>query len=241
MGWLIALGIITLLAVLPLGVSVRYDEDGVLFRLIAGPVKITLFPRPKKEKKPKKEKPKKEKAKKAKPENVKAEKTDPETKPAAPATPAEEKKTEPEEQKELKPEQKELKPEKKSGGPITDFLPLVKTALDMLGAFRRRLRLNVLEVKVVLGGGDPCDLGLNYGRAWAAIGNLQPQLEKIFVIKKRKIDVECDFCADQTKITARLDLTITLGRILATVVVYGIRALIQFLKINKKRKGGAAK
>ena len=236
MGWLIALGIITLLAVLPLGVSVRYDEDGVLLRLIAGPVKITLFPRPKKEKKPKKEKPKKEKAKKVKPEKAKAKKPDldPETEPAPPATPAEEKKTEPE-------AQKELKPEKKSGGPITDFLPLLKTALDMLGAFRRRLRLNVLEVKVVLGGGDPCDLGLNYGRAWAAIGNLQPQLEKIFVIKKRKIDVECDFCADQTKITARLDLTITLGRILATVVVYGIRALIQFLKINKKRKGGAAK
>lgn len=236
MGWLIALGIITLLAVLPLGVSVRYDEDGVLLRLIAGPVKITLFPRPKKEKKPKKEKPKKEKAKKVKPEKAKAKKPDldPETEPAPPATPAEEKKTEPE-------EQKELKPEKKSGGPITDFLPLLKTALDMLGAFRRRLRLNVLEVKVVLGGGDPCDLGLNYGRAWAAIGNLQPQLEKIFVIKKRKIDVECDFCADQTKITARLDLTITLGRILATVVVYGIRALIQFLIIIIKRKGGAAK
>ena len=144
--------------------------------------------------------------------------------------------------KKPKPEEKEApKPEKKSGGPITDFLPLLKTVLDMLGAFRRRLRLNVLEVKVVLGGGDPCDLALNYGRAWAAIGNLQSQLEKIFVIKKRKIDVECDFCADQTKITARLDLTITLGRILATVFVYGIRALIQFLKINKKRKGGAAK
>ena len=135
----------------------------------------------------------------------------------------------------------EGKTEKKTGGgSVTDFLPLVKTVFDMLGAFRRRLRLNVLEVKVILAGGDPCDLALNYGRAWAAIGNLQPQLEKIFVIKKRKIDVECDFCGDKTLIIARLDLTITLGRILATVVVYGVRALVQFLKINKKRKGGAA-
>ena len=130
---------------------------------------------------------------------------------------------------------------KKSGGPITDFLPLVKTVFEMLGAFRRRLRVNVLELKLVMAGGDPADLGINYARVWTAIGNFQPYLERFFVIKKRKIEVECDFCASQTLVTARLDLTITFGRIIGTVVFYGVKALIQFLKINKKRKGGAAK
>ena len=56
MGWWITLGILTLLAILPLGVSVKYDEDGAVVKLIAGPVKITLFPRKKKDRKPKKEK-----------------------------------------------------------------------------------------------------------------------------------------------------------------------------------------
>lgn len=214
MGWLIALGIITLLAVLPLGVSVKYDAGGAVVKLIAGPLKITLFPRAKKEKKPKEEKKQKESLSKEEPPDK-----EPVPKPG----------------NVQKPQEK-----KQSGGPVTDFLPLVRTALDMLGAFRRRLRVNVLEVKVVLAGDDPCDLGINYGRAWAAIGNLQPQLERLFVIKKRKIEVECDFCAYQTLVEARLDLTITLGRILVTVFVYGIRAVIQFLKINKKRKGGAS-
>ncbi len=223
MGWLIALGIITLLAVLPLGVSVKYDEDGVLLKLIIGPLKITLFPRPKKDQKPKKKK-----------EKTKGKKEDPKAKtvqqPAPEAVP---------QTSENKPEAKSEK--KKSGGSVTDFLPLVKTALDMLGAFRRRLRLNVLDLKLIMAADDPCDLAVNYGRAWAAVGNFLPQLEKVFVIKKRNIEVECDFLAAETKIIARLDLTITLGRILATVVVYGVRALIQFLKINKKRKGGASK
>lgn len=222
MGWLIALGIITLLAVLPLGVSVKYDEDGVLLKLIIGPVKITLFPRPKKDQKPKK----KEKTQEKKEEQ----KTEPAQQPAQEATP---------QTPDKKPEEKTEK--KKSGGSVTDFLPLVKTALDMLGAFRRRLRLNVLDLKLIMAADDPCDLAVNYGRAWAAVGNFLPQLEKVFVIKKRNIEVECDFMAAETKIIARLDLTITLGRILATVVVYGVRALIQFLKINKKRKGGASK
>ena len=56
MGWLIALGIVILLAVLPLGASVRYDSDGPLVRIIAGPVKFTVFPMPKREKKEKKKK-----------------------------------------------------------------------------------------------------------------------------------------------------------------------------------------
>ena len=228
MGWLITFGILFLLAILPLGVSVRYDEAGAVVKVIAGPVKITLFPRLKKDKKDKKEKkPKKEK------------KTEPET----PAEPAQEKPVQQPAKTDTaaQPPAKEKKEEKKSGGSITDFLPLVQIALDMLGAFGRRLRVNMLELKLIMAADDPCDLAVNYGRAWAAVGNLMPRLERVFVIQKRNIEVECDFETSQTRIVARLDLTITLGRILATVVVYGIKALIEFLKIKNKRKGGASK
>ena len=63
MGWLITLGILVLLGILPLGVSVIYDEDGALVRIIAGPLKIQVFPvsrkkkNTEKEKKPQKPKP----------------------------------------------------------------------------------------------------------------------------------------------------------------------------------------
>ena len=225
MGWLITLGILVLLAILPLGVSVKYDEDGPVVKLIAGPVKITLFPRKKKDKKEKKkEQPKQpeeiQKPEAAEPETAKAES--------------------PQTEKPAKNNKKETAAQK-SGGPITDFLPLVQIALEMLGAFRRRLRVNLLELKLIMASDDPCDLAVNYGRAWTAVGNLMPRLERVFVIKKRNIEVECDFEASQTRVIARLDLTITLGRILATVVVYGIKALIEFLKIKNKRTGGASK
>ena len=204
MGWLITLVILSLLAVLPLGVSVRYDEDGALARLIAGPARITLFPRKKTEKKP----------------EEKGEK-----KPAAPK-----KKQEP---------AKEPTDGKKKGGSWTDFLPLVQLALDFLGDFRRKLRVKRLELKLILAGDDPADLGLNYGRACAALGNLLPQLEKLFVIKKRDVQIECDFTADSILVLARLDITITLGRLTALAAVYGVRALKAYLKIQNKRKGGA--
>ncbi len=218
MGALIALGVIILLAILPLGVSVRYNAAGTLVRVILGPVKLTLLPRP--------EKPKKEK----KPVAQKAEQ--------APKPQQEAKAMHQPENPAPPPQTAEKKPEEK-GGSITDFLPLVRVGLDFLGDFRRKLRLDVLEVKLILAGGDPANLAINYGRAWAAVGNLMPQLDRLFVIKKRDIEVECDFTGTQTAVLARLDLTITLGRLVSLAVGYGIRALKEFLKINKKRKGGA--
>lgn len=212
MGWLIALAVLVLLAALPLGVSVKYDSGGPLVRLLAGPGKLTLYPRPKKKPKPEKKAPEKP----AKPEKPKQE----EPKPPQP------------------PKEEASKPKEK-GGRALDFLPLVKTALDLLGDFRRKLRVKNLELKLILAGNDPCDLAVNYGRANAAMGNLLPQLERLFVIKKRDIQVECDFTASETLVIARLDVTITLGRLLSLGVRYGLRALKEFLTIKKKRKGGA--
>ena len=212
MGWLVTLGILFLLAILPLGVSIKYNSEGPVIRLILGPVKLTLVPGKKKVKKETKKpekKPKKQKKTPEKPRQVGKEKPDPQPKP------------------------------KEKGGSILDFLPLVQTVFEFLGDFRRKLRIDHLELKLIMAGDDPCDLAVNYGRAWAAVGNLMPRLERWFVIKSRDVEVECDFFASETLIIARLDLTITLGRVIAAVVRFAYRALREFLKIKKKRKGGA--
>ena len=206
MGWLIFLAILVLLAILPLGASVLYDADGPRVRIVAGPVKIQVFPM---KKKPKKDKPKKEKPKKE------------QKKPAQAG----------EEQKPF--------PKPKTGGSWTDFLPLVRIALDLLNDLRRKLRVDHLKLHLTMAADDPCDLAVNYGRMNASLAGLIAQLERFLVIKKRDVRIDCDFTASQTLILARLDLTITLGRILSIAVIHGLRALTTFLKIKKQREGGA--
>ena len=221
MGWLIALGVIMLLAVLPLGVFVQYNSDGPLVRVVLGPVKITVFPLPKKQKKEKKAKEPTEKEKEA---QRKAKEEADLPKPPQP------------------PKQEKTKDEKKEqGGSLLDFLPLVKLAFRFLGDFRRKLRLNELYLRLIMAGGDPANLAINYGRANGALGALMPKLDQWFVIKKRDVEIECDFESSETKVIARLQITITLGRLIALVAVYGFRALKEFLSIKKKRKGGAVK
>ena len=51
MGLWIAAAVLLVLAILSLGVRIRYNEAGFFLKVIAGPVKITVFPRKKKRKK----------------------------------------------------------------------------------------------------------------------------------------------------------------------------------------------
>ena len=200
MGWMIALGIVICLAILPIGICAVYNEDGALLSVIVGFLKFQISPRSEKEKAPKRSK----------------EKSNAEKKKATPKSPQ----------------------TKKKGGSLKDFLPLVDTLLSFLGEFRRKLRVKRLEMSLVMAGDDPCDLAVNYGKAWVALGNLMPLLEQIFVICKRDLEVQCDFTADKTRINARIDLTIPLGRILYMAIFYGVKLLCQFQKISKTKKGG---
>lgn len=197
MGWLVALAVAVLLAVVPLGISAGYDSGGAWAYIIAGPVRAKIYPRPKKSK------------------DVHAGRKkvqDPKTTPTRTKAGA--------------------------GGRIKDFTPVARLILELLSDFRRKLRVDRLELNVILSGDDPCDLATNYGKAWAALGGLWPQLERLFVIKKRDVRVQCDFEATETLVKARLDLTITLGRLLALGGRHGLRILKEFMTL-KNKKGGA--
>lgn len=129
----------------------------------------------------------------------------------------------------------------KEGGSLRDFLPLLQVAKDFLGDLRRKLRVNRLEMTLTMAGEDPCDLAVNYGRAWAAVGSILPQLERLFVIKKKQVRVNCDFVGVETTFFLRMDLTLTVWRMLSLAVSHGVRALREYLKINNQKKGGAVK
>lgn len=133
------------------------------------------------------------------------------------------------------PKPKIAKPQSQAqpGGGIRRFLPFVRLGLELLGDFRRKLRVNFLRLRLTLAGEDPCDLAVNYGRAWAALGNLMPRLERALVIRKRDVEIQCDFQAEETTVVFAMDLTMTLGRLLGLALGYGLRALKLFLTMKK--------
>ena len=148
-----------------------------------------------------------------------------------------------------KPKQKKGKTSAKSnqkggksdskGGSLSDFYPIARTILGFLEQLRRKVWVKNLELKVILAGGDPCDLAINYGRAWAALGGLMPQLDRFLQIRKKKLEVECDFVADFTRIYAKVDATVTVARAFSLGMRHGVKIIKDILKLKKLRKGGA--
>ena len=210
MGWIIACAVLVALFLLPLGCRVRYDSGGLTVRVIVGPVRFQVYPLRKKDTPKKADQPKK--------------------------TEKNGKKSANKDSTEAQKEEKQT-PKPETGGRLTKFLPLVKLVLEALGELRRKIRLNNLTVHLTLACDDPCDLAVNYGRAWAAVGNLMPNLERLFVIKKRDIQIGCAFTASEPVVFAQGDVTITFGRVLSLALRYGVRALKEFYKL--KQKGGA--
>lgn len=207
--WLVVLGILILLALLPLGIQGVYEQTRAGLWLCIGPVKIPLLPRPQKKEKAPAQTPVQEPPEQA-PDRP------------APQTPA----AQPSAQEAAKPD-------------LRQYLPLLRLLLDLLKDLRRKLRMDGLYVRLILAGGDPCDLAVNYGRTWAAVGSLLPLLDQLFVIKKRDVEVACDFTAAKTVLIARARVTISLGRLLALAAVYGTRVLKEYWKLLKNQKGGA--
>ena len=209
MGWLIALGIMALIAFMPVGALVQYDSGGFLVRIIAGYFRFTLYPMKKRKKKPEKE--------------TKAVDTSPKK---------------PKEKKVSQPQSAAPSDGDPKGGSLQDFLPFARLGLDFVNQFRKKMRVNYLRLKLILAGEDPCDLAVNYGRAWAAMGNLLPMLERGFHIGKRDCEVECDFTAQQTLVIAQAEMTLRIWQAATLMSVYGFGFLKELLILKKKRKGG---
>lgn len=127
----------------------------------------------------------------------------------------------------------------RTGGSLSDFKPLVRMVLTLLDEFRQKLRVSRLDFQLILAGQDPCDVSLLYARAWAIVGNILPQLERVFVIKDRHIDIGCDYVTEKSRVYAGIDLTITVGRLLYLAVRHGFPILKEYKNILNTRKGGA--
>ena len=131
--------------------------------------------------------------------------------------------------------------QEKKGGSLSDFFPLLDILLEFLSDVRRKLLVTRLDLRILLAGDDPCDLGILYAGTLTAVHGLDPQLERFFRIRKKDIRVECDFEGDSSAVWARLDLSLTVARVLSLGLRHGTKALREYLKIMKLRKGGAVK
>lgn len=126
--------------------------------------------------------------------------------------------------------------EKKSGGSFEAFMSALQLVLDILKDLREKIWINNLVFNLTLAGDDPSDLSVNYGRCCGALGAAIPQIERLFYIKKRQLEVQCDYTADKPTVTALIDITIPVYKLLLLCCFHGVRVLKKYREYINKTK-----
>ena len=161
------------------------------------------------------------------------------------------KKKPPKHEKEPKEEQKEKprpdKPKKAFPKPTFSDMrdaarvlwPPLKKALRRT---RRGVRINPLDVSVILGGqAEPADAAQLYGELHGAVWTGMPVLEQLLVIPRPHIHLDIDFTAEETKILGSVGFSARIGTLLRigmTVAIPGLRWLLAYMKKKKQAPVG---
>ncbi len=159
-----------------------------------------------------------------------------------PAGPKEEKigkPKKPKKEKEPKKPKKEKPPTplpEKIGGALEYAQALLPVALEAAKGMWRGLRVDVLELELTAGGGDPADTAMLYGQANAALGALWHPLTRAFHVKDGTARVKLDFDAPGTTVYGQAALSVKIGTLVWIGLGAGWKALFGVLAARKRLK-----
>ena len=117
---------------------------------------------------------------------------------------------------------------------------LLPVGLEALGSFRKKLVLEKLDLHLAVGGTDPAETAIFYGRVWAGLGNLVPMLERAFILKKRSIYAQLSPAPDKIQVEVETRLRYRIGQLIGIAFKAGWKALWIFLR-HKRAERRAAK
>lgn len=217
---LFLLVLLLLVLLLPARVRVMLRQEKFFLWVGLGPFRLRLLPW--KKKKPQKQK-KSEKPEEAKPQN----REPPPSSPPQAERPGEAARPAPQIRKE-----KESTPV--FGGmeklDIPYIMDLIHLGLSAMVQFRRVLRVDRFLLDCAIAAGDAAKTAMAYGAAAAGAGMFLPLLEENLRVRKKDIQVICDFEGTESQIF----LEVQVSALVFQLLIIGIKVLRGFLRLRKQ-------
>lgn len=139
--------------------------------------------------------------------------------------------------KEAKPAKEKVSKPKISASAILACLPqawqILKKGLRMT---RKRLRIDPLELSLTIGGEDPADTAILYGKAEAAMWTFMPQLQRLVHMPSPHIHLEPELQGGKTKADGQVGLSFLIWDLLVIGFACGIPMLKLLWKLRKQVK-----
>lgn len=131
--------------------------------------------------------------------------------------------------------------EARGGGLLELMKELLPLALEAAGCFRRRLRVDQLELKLTIGAADPGDAAIRYGQANALLGSIWAAPDRGVPCGGGAGSGGGDFTAAAPVLTGQVSLSLKLYQLLWLGLHFGLRALSIYVTIeigiNSERGG----
>ncbi len=212
---LIILAVLLLIALLPVGARLRYEDGTGDLALTAGALRFRLWPK----KPPARRKLRREMKKLWKNQERNSKKT----KHASSS-------------KSKSSVLQKLKKQKDKKLSFSQFLDLLRVGLQMMGKLPRKLLVRELTLHVTCGGTDAAKAAAQYGYAWAAVGTTLRMLEQRFRIRHRDVGVALDWKEEKTAVALCLDIQMRIGTMLLLALTTAIRIVAILSAKNRSVK-----
>lgn len=134
---------------------------------------------------------------------------------------------------------KEKKPKKKLKLTLSLIFELLRLALEAVGSFRRKLRVELFRLYLLIASKDPYQTATLYGKVCAALEGLYPFAARAVTIDERDVRVQADFTEEKLQAQGRIVLTIRIGQIFAIGLVFVWKLLVWYLKEKSEHRKAA--
>lgn len=123
----------------------------------------------------------------------------------------------------------------KKGGLLQLALKFIPLVLDTAKRLFGKLRVDKLEMQLVVCAADPADAAIRYGQANALLGSLWQPMVDTFHVKDGHAHVGVDFESTQSTLYLLATLSLTIAQVLGLALVFGVRALGILLGARKNK------
>ena len=113
---------------------------------------------------------------------------------------------------------------------ISYIIELLKLGLSAAGQFRRALRVDHFFLDCTIASGDAAQTAMAYGAVATGVGLLLPLLEERLRVRKKDIQVVCDFEGT----ASRVFLDVQMSALVFQLLMIGIKVLREYLRLGKQ-------
>jgi hypothetical protein len=122
------------------------------------------------------------------------------------------------------------------GAALDLFWEILDMFLEVGSRFKRKLRIDFIQLHLIWGAADPSDAAIGYGRAQGVLHTILPLLEVNFKVKETAATIDIDYTLEKPTINVKVACSLTLMQAIALGAYAGRKALKGYLRHRRNHK-----